>query len=240
MPCSGAKRFFFFLNLRTQVFHKWGYPNGHKSHETVPTSIPHPRNTHKTRARYPRHTYRNPRSPVLGRLEEAQNSAAPRETVWQFLIELKTHHAAQQTPSWILTKRNKSAYLHTHTNYIRNYSQLWSYCEKLETTQMSISWWANKLLSEMEKQGTDETPATWRNLGDTALGVESRLRKTPCLQWLRLHAPSAEGTGSIPGQGTKIPRAAQWGQKRKRQKKKTRYYMIRFIWHSGKGKTIGA
>ena len=61
----------------------------------------------------------------------------------------------------------------------------------------------------MEKQGTDETPATWRNLGDTALGVESRLRKTPCLQWLRLHAPSAEGTGSIPGQGTKIPRAAQ-------------------------------
>ena len=167
----------------------------------------------------PRHTYRNPHCPVLGRLEDAQNSAAPRETVWQFLIELKTHHATQQTSSWILTKRNKSAYLHTHTNYIRNCSQLWSYCEKLETTQMSISWWADKLLSEMEKQGTDETPATQRNLGDTALGERSRLRKTPCLQWLRLHAPSAGGTGLIPGQGTKIPRATQWGQKKKKTKK---------------------
>ena len=28
------------------------------------------------------------------------------------------------------------------------------------------------------------------------------------VQWLRLHALTAEGRGSIPGQGTKIPQAA--------------------------------
>ena len=36
-------------------------------------------------------------------------------------------------------------------------------------------------------------------------------------QWLGLHAPSAGGTGSIPGRGTKIPRAAQHGQKKKKE-----------------------
>ena len=29
--------------------------------------------------------------------------------------------------------------------------------------------------------------------------------------WLRLHSPNAGGTGSIPGQGTKIPQAARCG-----------------------------
>ena len=29
------------------------------------------------------------------------------------------------------------------------------------------------------------------------------------VQWLRLHAPNAGGTGSIPGQGTKIPQATE-------------------------------
>ena len=33
------------------------------------------------------------------------------------------------------------------------------------------------------------------------------------IQWLRLHASTAVAMGSIPGQGTKIPRAAQCGQK---------------------------
>ena len=33
------------------------------------------------------------------------------------------------------------------------------------------------------------------------------------IQWLRLHASTAGATGSIPGQGTKIPHAAQCGQK---------------------------
>ena len=33
------------------------------------------------------------------------------------------------------------------------------------------------------------------------------------VQWLRLHAANAGDLGSIPGQGTKIPHAAQCGQK---------------------------
>ena len=38
-------------------------------------------------------------------------------------------------------------------------------------------------------------------------------------QWLGFHAPNAGGTGSIPGQGTRILLAAQRGKKRKRKKK---------------------
>ena len=34
------------------------------------------------------------------------------------------------------------------------------------------------------------------------------------VQWLRLHASTAGGMGSIPGRGTKIPHAARCGQKR--------------------------
>ena len=34
------------------------------------------------------------------------------------------------------------------------------------------------------------------------------------VQWLRLHTPSAGGVGSIPGWGTKMPRAAQRGQRK--------------------------
>ena len=32
------------------------------------------------------------------------------------------------------------------------------------------------------------------------------------VQWLRLHTPNVGGTGSIPGQGTKVPHATQRGQ----------------------------
>ena len=38
------------------------------------------------------------------------------------------------------------------------------------------------------------------------------------VQWLRLHASTAEGLGSIPGQGTKIPHAVWYGQKKKKMK----------------------
>ena len=38
------------------------------------------------------------------------------------------------------------------------------------------------------------------------------------VQWLRLHAANAGGTGSIPGGGTKIPHAAWCGQKVKKKK----------------------
>ena len=36
-------------------------------------------------------------------------------------------------------------------------------------------------------------------------------------QWLRCHASTAGGIGSIPGQGTKIPHATQSSQKKKRK-----------------------
>ena len=39
------------------------------------------------------------------------------------------------------------------------------------------------------------------------------------VQWLRLCVSSAEGLGSIPGRGTKIPRAVWHGQKIKKKKK---------------------
>ena len=42
------------------------------------------------------------------------------------------------------------------------------------------------------------------------------------VQWLRLHAPTAEGMGSIPGGGTKIPQAARYGQKKEKQRNKGR------------------
>ena len=36
------------------------------------------------------------------------------------------------------------------------------------------------------------------------------------IQWLRLHAPKSGSTGLTPAQGTKIPHAAQHGQKREK------------------------
>ena len=38
------------------------------------------------------------------------------------------------------------------------------------------------------------------------------------IQWLGLCIPTAEGMGSIPGQGTKIPLVTWYGQKRKERK----------------------
>ena len=36
------------------------------------------------------------------------------------------------------------------------------------------------------------------------------------VQWLGLHASTAEGMGSIPGQGTKIPHAVRYGLRKKK------------------------
>ena len=49
------------------------------------------------------------------------------------------------------------------------------------------------------------------------------------VQWLRLCGPTAWGTGSIPGQGTKIPHAEIWpmGGKKKESKDWLKL-MIRF------------
>ena len=42
------------------------------------------------------------------------------------------------------------------------------------------------------------------------------------VEWLGLRASIARGVGSIPGRGTKIPRAVWQGQKKKKLKKKKR------------------
>ena len=42
------------------------------------------------------------------------------------------------------------------------------------------------------------------------------------VQWLRLRASTAGGTGLIPGRGTKIPHAAQRGKKKKKKKNSLR------------------
>ena len=48
------------------------------------------------------------------------------------------------------------------------------------------------------------------------------------VQWVRLCAPTAGGTGSVPGGGTKIPHVTQLGQKKKRISKEIK---ITFKWH---------
>lgn len=46
-------------------------------------------------------------------------------------------------------------------------------------------------------------------------GMERKKGEFPMVQWLGLCIFTAEGTGSIPGEGTEIPQAAQCGQKNK-------------------------
>ena len=60
----------------------------------------------------------------------------------------------------------------------------------------------------------------WMNLQEIMLSENGNLKKiyggtSLVVQWLRLRASTAGGTGSIPGQGTKIPHAVPHGQKRK-------------------------
>ena len=43
------------------------------------------------------------------------------------------------------------------------------------------------------------------------------------VQWLRLHTFNARGTGSIPGQGTKIPHTS-WHSQKIKHKKRTKSY----------------
>ena len=44
---------------------------------------------------------------------------------------------------------------------------------------------------------------------------------SPAVQWLGLRAFTAEGSGSIPGQGTNIPQVARQGQKKKKKSSRT-------------------
>ena len=50
------------------------------------------------------------------------------------------------------------------------------------------------------------------------------IRNTLAVQWLGLHAFTAEGAGSIPGQRTKIPQATQRGKKKESLKMRKMKY----------------
>ena len=49
------------------------------------------------------------------------------------------------------------------------------------------------------------------------------------VQWLGLHAFTAEGAGSIPSQGTKIPQAAEHGQKKQKEKNEWMNFILKFF-----------
>ena len=60
----------------------------------------------------------------------------------------------------------------------------------------------------------------WENYFNQSKKIKRR--KMPrgnslAVQWLELHAFTAEGPGSIPGWGTKIPQAAQHSQKKRKK-----------------------
>ena len=50
--------------------------------------------------------------------------------------------------------------------------------------------------------------------------IKGGWRNSLALQWLELCTFTADGPDSIPGQGTKIPQATQYGQKKKTKEKK--------------------
>ena len=69
-------------------------------------------------------------------------------------------------------------------------------------------------------QGKEQSGSGW------ALQQNKKGRGTSlAVQWLKLHASAAWGTGSIPALGTKIPHALGHGQK-KREREKTAPRMI--------------
>ena len=59
-------------------------------------------------------------------------------------------------------------------------------------------------------------------------------RTSPVVQWLRLGASMAGGTGSVPGRGTKIPQTMKHSQKKEENKKKRFVTEFRFILTSRK------
>ena len=61
--------------------------------------------------------------------------------------------------------------------------------------------------------GSQESDTT-EQLSMTMMKTKRYVGNSLVIQWLGLHASIAEGTGSIPGQGTKSPQATWHGQKK--------------------------
>ena len=62
-------------------------------------------------------------------------------------------------------------------------------------------------------QNKEPAPHHYHTCPSQKLQVGSSL----VVHWLGLHAPTAKGTGSIPGRGAKIPQATRHGQKKKKK-----------------------
>ena len=70
------------------------------------------------------------------------------------------------------------------------------------------------LVYERHREGVGDREGAARQVAGTrAMGAGASLE----FQWLRCHASTAGGIGSIPGQGTKIPHATQSSQKKKKK-----------------------
>ena len=66
------------------------------------------------------------------------------------------------------------------------------------------------ILSEISQREKEDT--VWFHLYMESKN-QNKWGTSLVVQWLRIHAPNAGGTGSVPGWGIKIPHAAQHGQK---------------------------
>ena len=63
------------------------------------------------------------------------------------------------------------------------------------------------------------------------------MRTSLVVQWLRLESSNAGDMGLNPGMGTKIPHAAEPGQKKKKEKKKS--YGLEIMHHKTQGLAHG-
>ena len=74
--------------------------------------------------------------------------------------------------------------------------------------------WYLERLSHDEKLGIfSPNPLFFRVNDRSGLSNEAFTGTSLAVQWLRFHTSAAGGMSSIPGQGTKIPQAMQYGQK---------------------------
>ena len=81
--------------------------------------------------------------------------------------------------------------------------------------------WNLKKLKPVKKQKKEKEKRKKKSKLLVTMGLGSYIRvmvfgNFPAVQWLGLCASTEGGTGSIPGQGTMIPQAAQCGQEKKK------------------------
>ena len=89
--------------------------------------------------------------------------------------------------------------------------------------QFGVTWWRTVLSTKRPWAFTHTAGGMYRNSHSSTVCIQKRntsrridISGLPlAVQWLKPCAPNTWGTGSLPGQGTKIPHAAWWGQKKK-------------------------